>query len=120
VRHQLNAGELQSTPWCKRPAVRRMIRFGLISKTSPSSSNKTVPLRPKISTEESKLRRGWRYPGGNIAQPPNDSAYAETCATIGLIFWAHRMLLLEPDSSLCRCNGTGFIQWGLKWHFMGR
>jgi DUF1680 family protein len=28
---------------------------------------------------------------------PNDTAYAETCATIGLIFWAYRMLLLEPD-----------------------
>ncbi|HBF35696.1 MAG TPA: hypothetical protein DDW50_00060 [Firmicutes bacterium] len=29
---------------------------------------------------------------------PNDSAYAETCATIGLIFWAERMLLLHPES----------------------
>jgi len=28
---------------------------------------------------------------------PNDRAYAETCATIGLIFWAQRMLLLSPD-----------------------
>jgi uncharacterized protein len=28
---------------------------------------------------------------------PNDTAYAETCASIGLVFWAHRMLLLEPD-----------------------
>ncbi|TCL70017.1 hypothetical protein EDC14_10106 [Hydrogenispora ethanolica] len=28
---------------------------------------------------------------------PNDTAYAETCAAIGLIFWAGRMLLLEPD-----------------------
>jgi DUF1680 family protein len=28
---------------------------------------------------------------------PNDTAFAETCATIGLIFWAHRMLLLHPD-----------------------
>jgi DUF1680 family protein len=28
---------------------------------------------------------------------PNDRAYAETCASIGLIFWAHRMLLLEND-----------------------
>lgn len=29
---------------------------------------------------------------------PNDSAYAETCAAIGLIFWAHRMLRIELDS----------------------
>lgn len=27
---------------------------------------------------------------------PNDTAYAETCASIGLIFFAHRMLLIEP------------------------
>ncbi|WP_237163149.1 beta-L-arabinofuranosidase domain-containing protein [Paenibacillus sp. BIHB 4019] len=29
---------------------------------------------------------------------PNDTAYAETCASIGLIFFAHRMLQIEPDS----------------------
>jgi len=29
---------------------------------------------------------------------PNDLAYAETCAAIGLVFWAHRMLQLERDS----------------------
>ncbi|RMD95493.1 MAG: glycoside hydrolase family 127 protein, partial [Calditrichaeota bacterium] len=28
---------------------------------------------------------------------PNESAYAETCASIGLIFWAWRMLQLEPQ-----------------------
>lgn len=28
---------------------------------------------------------------------PNDTAYAETCASIGLVFWAHRMLRLEVD-----------------------
>ncbi|MCC7494078.1 MAG: glycoside hydrolase family 127 protein [Fimbriimonadaceae bacterium] len=28
---------------------------------------------------------------------PNQTAYAETCAAIGLVFWAHRMLQLEPD-----------------------
>jgi len=27
---------------------------------------------------------------------PNDTAYAETCAAIGLVFWARRMLTLEP------------------------
>ncbi len=27
---------------------------------------------------------------------PNASAYAETCASVGLAFWAHRMLELEP------------------------
>ena len=29
---------------------------------------------------------------------PNFSAYAETCASIGLIFWAHRMFLLREES----------------------
>ena len=28
---------------------------------------------------------------------PNETAYAETCASIGLVFWAHRMALLEGD-----------------------
>ncbi len=29
---------------------------------------------------------------------PNQSAYAETCAAIGLVFWAQRMLRFEPNS----------------------
>jgi DUF1680 family protein len=29
---------------------------------------------------------------------PNDSAYAETCASIGLVLWAHRMALLTGES----------------------
>ncbi len=29
---------------------------------------------------------------------PNDTAYQETCASIGLVFFAHRMLLLEPKA----------------------
>src|SRR5262245_4003887 len=28
---------------------------------------------------------------------PNETAYAETCASVGLVFWAHRMALLEGD-----------------------
>ncbi len=28
---------------------------------------------------------------------PNDRAYTETCAAIGLMFWAHRMLQMEAD-----------------------
>ncbi|WP_276353995.1 glycoside hydrolase family 127 protein [Cohnella caldifontis] len=30
---------------------------------------------------------------------PNDVAYAETCASIGLVFWMHRMLRLEPNGA---------------------
>jgi len=29
---------------------------------------------------------------------PNDTAYAETCAAIGLVFWSHRMNLLHADA----------------------
>ena len=29
---------------------------------------------------------------------PNETAYAETCAAVGLVFWAHRMLLLTGES----------------------
>ncbi|MDQ1257071.1 MAG: uncharacterized protein QG656_1672, partial [Candidatus Hydrogenedentes bacterium] len=29
---------------------------------------------------------------------PNDSAYAETCASIGMVLWNHRMNLLEADA----------------------
>jgi DUF1680 family protein len=29
---------------------------------------------------------------------PNAAAYCETCAAIGLVFWAHRMVQLEPDA----------------------
>ncbi|GAW51280.1 MULTISPECIES: glycoside hydrolase family 127 protein [unclassified Nocardioides] len=30
---------------------------------------------------------------------PDETAYAETCAAIGLVFWAHRMLMLRRKSS---------------------
>ena len=31
---------------------------------------------------------------------PNDTMYAETCASIGLCFFAHRMLMMQPDGEL--------------------
>jgi DUF1680 family protein len=44
---------------------------------------------------------------------PNETAYAETCAAIALIFWAHRMLQLEPDGKyadvLERALYNGFL-----------
>ena len=30
---------------------------------------------------------------------PNESAYLETCAAVGLVFWAHRMLHLQRDGA---------------------
>lgn len=44
---------------------------------------------------------GARHEGeafGGAYELPNDSAYAETCAGIGLAFWAHRMLILHGDA----------------------
>ena len=31
---------------------------------------------------------------------PNETAYAETCAAVGLVFWAHRMLRMTGDAQL--------------------
>ena len=44
---------------------------------------------------------GGTHMGESFSYPfdlPNDSAYSETCAAIGLVFFARRMLQLEPDS----------------------
>ncbi|MFZ4453186.1 glycoside hydrolase family 127 protein [Salibacterium aidingense] len=30
---------------------------------------------------------------------PNDRAYTETCASVGLVFWAWRMIMIDADSS---------------------
>jgi len=43
---------------------------------------------------------------------PNETAYAETCAAIGLIFWSHRMLQITKDGKYADvieralCNGA--------------
>lgn len=44
---------------------------------------------------------GARHAGeafGDAYELPNESAYCETCAAIGLAFWAHRLNLLEGDA----------------------
>lgn len=44
---------------------------------------------------------GARHDGeafGSAYELPNASAYCETCAAIGLVMWAHRMLLLTADA----------------------
>ncbi|MCL2742902.1 MAG: glycoside hydrolase family 127 protein [Planctomycetaceae bacterium] len=44
---------------------------------------------------------GARHQGeafGNAYELPNRTAYCETCAAIGLVFWAHRMNLLHGDA----------------------
>ncbi len=56
-----------------------------------------------LTTRKLYLTGGIGSSGGNEGfttqyDLPNRDAYAETCAAIGLIFWAHRMLQLELDS----------------------
>ena len=44
---------------------------------------------------------GGTHIGESFSYPfdlPNDSAYSETCAAIGLVFFARRMLQIKPDS----------------------
>lgn len=44
---------------------------------------------------------GGTHMGESFSYPfdlPNDSAYSETCAAIGLVFFARRMLQIQPDS----------------------
>lgn len=44
---------------------------------------------------------GARHEGeafGDRFELPNESAYCETCAAIGLVFWAHRLNLLHGDA----------------------
>jgi DUF1680 family protein len=45
------------------------------------------------------LGPSWRNEGFTADYDlPNETAYAETCAAVGLVFWAHRMLLVERDA----------------------
>ena len=51
---------------------------------------------------------------------PNDTVYAETCASIGLIFFASRMLQLEPKSEYADVHGAGAVQQCDRQHVAGR
>lgn len=42
--------------------------------------------------------QGWGESFSSDYDLPNDTAYTETCASIGMIFFAHRMLQIEHDS----------------------
>ena len=41
---------------------------------------------------------------------PNETAYAETCAAVGLVFWASRMLGMGPNAPLRRHDGARALQ----------
>ena len=50
---------------------------------------------------------------------PNETAYAETCAAVGLVFWAHRMLLMTGEVELRRRHGAGAVQRRRQRHLAG-
>ena len=45
---------------------------------------------------------------------PNDTAYAETCATVAMVFWAQRMLNLDLDSQYADIMELGLFNGGLS------
>jgi DUF1680 family protein len=45
---------------------------------------------------------------------PNDTAYAETCATVAMVFWAQRMLNLDLDSKYGDAMELGLFNSGLS------
>ncbi len=45
---------------------------------------------------------------------PNDTAYAETCATVAMVFWAQRMLNLDLDSQYGDIMELGLFNSGLS------
>ena len=64
---------------------------------------------------------GARHEGeafGDRYELPNDSAYCETCAAIGLALWAHRLNLMHGDAQyadvLERVLYNGFLS-GIAW-----
>lgn len=59
---------------------------------------------------------GARHQGeafGDAFELPNNSAYCETCAAIGLVFWAHRLNLMHGDPKFAdvveRCIYNGVL-----------
>ena len=42
---------------------------------------------------------------------PNETAYAETCASVALVFWAHRMLHLDLDGRYADVMELALLQW---------
>lgn len=44
---------------------------------------------------------------------PNDTAYAETCATVAMVFWAQRMLNLDLDGKYADLMELGLFNGGL-------
>jgi DUF1680 family protein len=88
-------------------AVRAMYLYSAMADLAAETGD------PKLASVLAKLwhdtTRGKMYVTGGLGSHavgerfslpydlPNDTAYTETCAAIGLVLWASRMLLLKPD-----------------------
>ncbi len=87
-------------------SVRAMYYYGGVADVAAESGDDT--LRPALERLWENVTRRRMYVTGGIGSSshgerftydydlPNDTAYTETCAAIGLAFWAQRMLLLDP------------------------
>ena len=47
---------------------------------------------------------------------PNDMAYAETCASIGMIFFCEENVGDQAAWNLCGYHGAGILQWNHQWY----
>ncbi len=89
-------------------AVRAMYMYAAMAGLAAETQDKTLSEACKILWENVTERR--MYITGAVGSSefgedftfdydlPNDTAYAETCAAIGLVFWARQMFGIDPDS----------------------
>jgi DUF1680 family protein len=89
-------------------AVRAMYLYCAMADVASQTGDKTLAAACKRLWENVTRRRMYITGGvGSTADHerfttdydlPNETAYAETCAAIGLVFWANRMFHLDPDA----------------------
>jgi len=89
-------------------AVRAMYLFSGVADVAAYTGDKEMIAAMDRLWEDVVLRKmhvtggvGARHGGesfGDAYELPNDSAYCETCAAIGLVLWAHRLNLMHADA----------------------
>ncbi len=90
-------------------AVRAMYLYSGVADVAAVHRRPGLDRRPWTASGRTWSRRrctspaaiGARHEGeafGDAYELPNDSAYCETCAAIGLVFWAHRLNLMHGDA----------------------
>jgi uncharacterized protein len=91
-------------------AVRAVYLYCAMADLDAAGANGGDPFLPTLEKLWAHLTRKRMYVTGGIGPSasnegftsdfdlPDETAYAETCAGIGLVFWAHRMLNLTGDA----------------------